>query len=85
MIEIIAEILGLIGAAIIILMYFMLERGTIQSKDLSYPSYNLVGAILILFSLHFNWNLASIVIECFWIAISIYGVVRCIRRKKIIS
>lgn len=82
MIEIIAEISGLIGAAIIIIVYFLLEKGTLKSSDISYPTLNLVGALMILFSLYFNWNLASAVIEFFWIAISLYGIVKKVRSKS---
>ena len=39
----------------------------------------LIGATLVLVSLIDTWNLPSVVLECFWGAISVYGLVRCWR------
>jgi hypothetical protein len=36
---------------------------------------NTIGAILILISLYYDWNLASFVMEVIWLSLSLYGVI----------
>ena len=69
-------ITGFIGTAIVIVAYFANQTGRLRSDDRRFPLANLVGASLILVSLWTQWNFPSVVIEVFWIAISLYGVVR---------
>ncbi len=67
---------GFCGAALIIAAYFANQKGWLASTDWRFPAINLVGAILIFGSLFVQWNLPSAVIEAFWIAISLYGLLR---------
>jgi hypothetical protein len=67
---------GFVGAALIIAAYFANQSGWLRSSDWRFPAANLLGAILILASLFVQWNFPSAVIEGFWIAISIYGLMR---------
>ena len=70
---------GLAGSALILVAYFSNQRGQLASNDWRFPALNLAGATLILFSLMFAWNLPSVLIEAFWVAISLYGLVRARR------
>jgi hypothetical protein len=67
---------GVVGAALIIAAYFANQSGWLRSDDWRFPATNLLGAVLIFASLFVQWNFPSAVIEGFWIAISIYGLVR---------
>jgi len=73
------NILGLIGVSLILGYYFLLQIDKIPASSFSFSFANFVGACLILVSLWFNWNLASVVIEFFWMLISLYGIYRAIR------
>ncbi|MGI8428476.1 MAG: CBU_0592 family membrane protein [Solirubrobacteraceae bacterium] len=73
---------GSIGAGLIIVAYFASQRGWVGSHDRGYLLANLAGALLILVSLWAEWNLPSAVIECFWAAISVYGLVTSAARKR---
>ncbi len=73
-------IAGFIGAAIIIVAYFANQTGRLRSDDWRFPLANLAGAVLILASLLTQWNFPSVVIEAFWIAISLYGLLRATSR-----
>lgn len=75
--ETLSEIIGLVGVALIVLAYFLISAEKISSKSTKYHILNLVGAILILVSLVYHWNLPSFVIEVIWISISMYGLWRC--------
>ena len=70
------DLLGVIGSLIIIAAYFATQRGWVEASDWRFPLANLIGALLILLSLMVAWNLAAFVMEIFWLAISIYGLVR---------
>ncbi len=73
------DLLGVIGSFIIIAAYFATQRGWVEASDWRFPLANLIGALLILLSLMVAWNLAAFVMEVFWIAISIYGLLRSAR------
>jgi hypothetical protein len=70
------DVIGFAGAAVIVATYFGNQQRWLSSEDWRYPFANLVGAALILVSLFFEWNFPSVVIEIFWITISLYGVAK---------
>ncbi len=72
---------GIVGAACFILSYFANVQGWLPASDWRFPGANLLGAVLVLVSFIDAWNLPSVVLECFWAAISLYGLGRCLRRR----
>ena len=82
MIDDIHDVIGIIGVFFILVSYVLLQIEKIRAKSLSYSVINLVGAVLILYSLFYNWNLASVIIEFFWIIISLFGIVKSIHLHK---
>lgn len=80
--ETLANIVGIAGSAVIIFAYFLLQKGSMKGDDWSYLWLNLVGASMLLYSLFWYWNTGTVIIEIFWIGISIYGMMRKIRTKK---
>jgi len=68
-----ADIIGIIGSIFLMLAYFLLQAGKVKGSDASYLYLNLSGALFILFSLFFFPNRAAIMIEIFWVIISLYG------------
>lgn len=73
---------GIIGTALIIVAYFGNQQGWLRAEDWKFPLANLIGAILIMLSLITAWNLPVAVIESFWAAISIYGLIKNAGRSK---
>ena len=73
------DVIGFAGAAAIVAAYFANQQRWLSSEDWRYPFANLVGACLILVSLLYEWNFPSVVMETFWAAISLYGMVRARR------
>lgn len=67
---------GFAGALLVVVAYLGNQMGRLPSDDWRFPGANLAGSILILASLYSAWNFPSAVIELFWAAISIYGLVR---------
>ncbi len=76
------DILGILGVLIILAFYFLLQTGKSTPKSLSFSLGNLIGSILLLISLLYNWNLASVAIEIAWSLISLYGIVQYYLRSK---
>jgi len=75
------DILGTLGVAIIILTYAFLQLGRISSGQVIYSLLNAVGASLILISLYFDFNFPSVVVEAFWLLISIFGIGKYLMQK----
>lgn len=75
------DIVGFIGVAFVVATYFLIQIGRMDATAPLYPALNALGAALILFSLAFTFNAASVVIETFWLAISAIGLVRALRKR----
>lgn len=71
--EAFSTMLGIIGVAMILVAYAGLQLSRMRNTGLPYLWLNLVGAVFILFSLFFHWNLPSFIIEICWILITLYG------------
>jgi hypothetical protein len=83
MIDILIDIVGMLGTFLVVGAFFMLQLEKLTPTSLTYNLTNLSGAILLLISLCYNFNLASFVIELFWIAASIIGLIKYYQRPKI--
>jgi len=70
------DIIGTLGVALILLCYFLIQVGKLTAENLSYSIINMIGASLILFSLYYEFNFASVLIESFWVVISLIGISR---------
>jgi len=75
------DILGTLGVAIIILTYVLLQIERISSTQLIYSLLNAIGASLILVSLYFEYNFPSVVVEFFWLVISLFGIGKYVARR----
>jgi hypothetical protein len=71
---------GVLGAGCFVATYFGTLQGWLDVGSWRFPAINLLGAALVLVSLIDAWNLPSVILECFWGTISIYGLVRNLRR-----
>ncbi len=67
---------GLFGVLLILLGYFLLQAGRMRGDALPYQLLNATGALLVLVSLLYAFNLSAFVMEAAWLAVSIYGIAR---------
>ncbi|WP_298851170.1 hypothetical protein [uncultured Ruegeria sp.] len=74
--------IGSFGALIVVAAYFATQMRMMNSDDLAFPVINLLGSVLIVYSLLQNFNLASMLIEGFWILISIIGIIQHFRLRR---
>lgn len=76
------DYIGIVGVTIIVVTYFLLQIEQVDSKSFIYSFLNAFGSIMILYSLNYNWNLSSFIIEFFWVLISIYGIWKWNKKKR---
>jgi paired small multidrug resistance pump len=76
------DIVGAVGVALVIGMYLLLQTGRIAATNLHFSLWNAVGSVLILISLFYQFNLSAVLIEGFWLAISLYGLARTMRSAR---
>ena len=83
--DLLADIIGMMGTGLVVGAFFLLQLNKVNPNGLNYNLMNLTGALFLLFSLCINFNLASFVIEIFWIIASLIGLVRYVKSKKIVA
>lgn len=76
------DIVGLLGSVLVVASYFLLQSGRLSGTALTYQSLNILGSGGILVSLFGGFNLSVALLQCTWIAISLYGIVRGVRSRS---
>ena len=79
------DLLGNIGVVILMITYLMLQLNKLSSDSLAYSVLNAAGAGLIVISLLFDFNLSALLMEVFWVLISLVGIYRYFRLKALRS
>jgi hypothetical protein len=77
-----ADAVGNVGVLLVLGSYLGLQLGRLDSRGMAYSACNAAGAVLLLVSLTVNFNLSSVVIEIFWLAISLVGLWRHRRARR---
>lgn len=76
-----ANIIGLIGSGLMVVAYAYSN----MAKSLNFVIFNLlnlVGSLLLIWSLTEHFNLASMTLEIVWAAIALLGLGNALRRKR---
>jgi hypothetical protein len=76
-----ANVVGLIGSALMVVAYAYSN----MAKQLNFVVFNLlnlVGSLLLIWSLTVHFNLASMTLEVVWAAIALLGLGNALKRKK---
>ncbi len=76
------DYVGSFGTLMVVLAYFLTQLRIMSATDFAFPVINLIGSVLIGASLYVNFNLASALIEFFWIIISIFGIAMWLKDKQ---
>ena len=75
-------LIGIFGVVLIVIAYILLQVEKMDARDLSFSLLNAIGALLIIVSLMFDWNLASFLMEFIWLMISLYGILKYFKVRK---
>jgi hypothetical protein len=76
-----ANVVGLIGSALMVVAYAYSN----MAKTLNFVIFNamnLIGALLLIWSLTVHFNLASMALEVVWAAIALLGLGNALKGKK---
>ncbi len=76
------DLIGISGVVLIVVAYTLLQLEKMDPKDLSFSVLNTLGALLIIVSLLFDWNLASFLMEFIWLIISLYGILKYFKGNR---
>jgi len=79
------DFIGNIGVVVLMIAYLMLQLNKLRSDGLAYSLLNAVGASLVIVSLLFDFNLSALLMEVFWVLISLVGIYRHFRLKALRS
>ncbi|MCW1951920.1 MAG: hypothetical protein KIH44_011215 [Octadecabacter sp.] len=76
------DAIGVCGFGLYVLNYTMLTFHRVTSHCKTYFAINLVAASMVLTGMTFSFNLASALIQMFWIGISITAIIMRFRATK---
>jgi hypothetical protein len=76
------EWIGVAGVVAGIYPYARVQWRRDYAKSWSFSLFNFLNGLLLEISLLHDWNLASFVGNAVWIAISLYGLYRCLRYRR---
>jgi hypothetical protein len=75
------DVAGFIGVLLIVTAYLLLQVDKLPSSSPSYSVLNAAGALLIILSLTFKFNLSAFIVEVFWLLISLFGLTKSLLSK----
>lgn len=75
---------GLIGVLVVLSAFALMQAHKLHGTGLIYQSMNALGALGVVLSLVFGtFNLAAFLLEAAWVAISIYGMLVGVRKRRV--
>ncbi len=78
------DLLGSIGVACILITYLMTQIGKMRASSVRFATLNAFGAIFVLISLSYEFNMHAFIIEIFWLLISLIGIGRNLHQKRVL-
>jgi len=70
------DALGVVGVVLILAAYAGATSGKLDARRAPALTLNLAGALLILVSLYFDFNLSAVLMEGAWALVAVIGLVR---------
>ena len=76
------DLIGNVGVLLMVVAYLLLQLERLSGSAISYLLLNAVGAMLVMISLMFRFNLSAFLMEAFWLLISLYGLAKPLLSKR---
>jgi multidrug transporter EmrE-like cation transporter len=77
-----SDLVGFVGVVLILISYLLLQISYFKPDSFFYSLWNIIGSFMILCSLYFNWNFSAVLMEVFWLLISVYGIFKARSKKR---
>ena len=77
------DFVGNLGVVLILATYLGVQLRRLEATGLAYVLANGLGAVCILYSLLFDFNLSAVIIEVAWLAISLVGLLRIFLERQV--
>lgn len=77
-----SDAVGYCGVSIVISTYILVQSDKMAANRPTYQVLNMIACALILYSLYFNPNLPSSVIQVLWLSISLFGLLRYVFLRR---
>jgi hypothetical protein len=81
--DLLMEVVGWIGAVLILAGYFLLTAGRVTAKSVSYQAMNVVGALGFIANSAWNGAWPSAVLNVIWVGIGVVALARMYVRRDI--
>ena len=75
------DLVGNVGVLMMVIAYLLLQLEKVSGSAVSYLLLNAAGALLVIASLTFHFNLSAFVMEVFWLLISLFGLAKSLFSK----
>ena len=76
------DVAGFIGVLLIVAAYLLLQLDKLPSSSPTYSVLNAAGALLIILSLTFKFNLSAFIVEVFWLLLSLFGLTKSLLSRS---
>ena len=76
------DLVGNLGVLLMVIAYLLLQLEKLSGSALSYLLLNALGAVLVMISLMFRFNLSAFLMEAFWLLISLYGLAKPLLSRR---
>lgn len=78
------DLAGNIGVLMMVIAYLLLQVDKLSSSSITYLLLNAIGAVLVMVSLMFSFNLSAFLMEAFWLLISLFGLGKSLAARRAI-
>jgi len=76
------DLAGNIGVLMMVIAYLLLQLDRLSSSSFTYLILNALGAVLVMLSLMFRFNLSAFLMEAFWLLISLFGLAKSLYSSR---
>ena len=78
------DLVGNVGVLLMVVAYLLLQLEKVSGANVSYLLLNAAGAIMVMISLAFSFNLSAFLMEAFWLLISLYGLGKSLKARQVV-